>query len=71
MAITTEGEHVTDTPIRSLLKPHPDGGYILFTVNLDDAVLFTTFNFPDGFKAVAPLFENREPYEIKRTQTDF
>ena len=69
--VTTKGEHVTDEPIRSLLKPHPDGGYILLTVNLDDAVLFTSFNLPDGFKMVAPLFENRKPYEIKPKQTNF
>jgi len=69
--VTTKGEHVTDVPIRCLLKPHPDGAYILLTVNLDDAVLFTTFEFPDGLEAAAPLFENREPFEIKPDQTSF
>ncbi len=69
--VTTKGERVTDVPIRCLLKPHPDGGYILLTVNLDDAVLTTSFEFPDGLKTVAPLFENRKPYEIKPKQTDF
>ncbi len=69
--VTTKGKRVTDKPIRCLLKPHPDGGYILLTVNLDDAVLSTTFEFPDGLKTVAPLFENRKAYEIKAKQTNF
>ncbi len=69
--VATKGEHVTDVPIRCLLKPHPDGGYILLTVNLDDAVLSTTFEFPDGLKTVAPLFEKRAPYEITPEQTRF
>lgn len=69
--VTTKGEPVTDAPIRTLLKPHPDGGYILLTVNLDDAVLFTSFKFPEGFSTVTPLFENREPYELKPKQTEF
>ncbi len=60
-----KGIHVTDTPIRCLLKPHPDGGYILLTVNLDDAVLFTTFEFSGGLELVVPLFENRDPFELK------
>ncbi|MBN2057072.1 hypothetical protein JW905_19250 [bacterium] len=69
--VATKGEHVTDVPIRCLLKPHPDGGYILLTVNLDDAVLSTTFEFPDGLKTVTPMFENREPYELALEQTSF
>ncbi len=70
-SVSIKGEHVTDAPIRCLLKPHPDGGYVLLTVNLDDAVLFATFEFPGGLKAVAPRFENRKPYTIKPGQTRF
>jgi hypothetical protein len=69
--VKTKGQHVTDTPIRCLLKPHPDGGYILLAVNLDDAVLLTTFEFPGGLKSVSPLFENRDPYTIKPSKTNF
>lgn len=69
--VMTKGRHVTDAPIRCLLKPHPDGGYILLTVNLDDAVLFTTFEFPEGLKAAAPLFENRKACEIKPNGASF
>ena len=70
-SVSIKGEHVTDTPLRCLLKPHPDGGYVLLTVNLDDAVLFTTFEFPGGLKTVAPHFENREPCTIKPGQIRF
>jgi hypothetical protein len=70
-SVTTKGRHITETPIRSLLKPHPDSGYILLAVNLDDAVLFTTFAFPNGLKTVTPLFENREPFSIKPDQVNF
>ncbi|MCC6443437.1 MAG: beta-galactosidase [Armatimonadetes bacterium] len=50
---------VTDNPLRCLLKPHPEGGHILLTVNLDDAVLNATYRFPAGLKSAAPLFEER------------
>ena len=70
-SLKTEGEGVTEAPIRCLLKPHPEGGYVLLTVNLDDAVLFTTFEFPGGLGSAAPLFENRKPFEIEPGATSF
>lgn len=70
-SVVTTGERISDTPIRTLLKPHPNGGYILLTVNLDDAVLFSTFTLPAGFKTVTPLFENRKPYPVTTQQTEF
>ena len=70
-SLKIEGEGVTDAPVRCLLKPHPDGGYVLLTVNLDDAVLFTTFEFPGGLGSAAPLFENREPFEVEPGATTF
>ena len=53
-----EGEAVTDTPIRTLLKKNPNGGNILLTVNLDDAMLNVTYTFPNPLKDVQVLFEN-------------
>jgi len=66
-----KGVHVTDSPIRCLLKPCAEGGYVLLTVNLDDAVLFTTFEFPKGLKSATPLFENREPIKLEAEQKVF
>ncbi len=66
-----DGEEVSNAPLRCLLKPHPDGGYILLTVNLDDAVLDTTYSFPGGLTSAAPLFENREPIELDEGATTF
>jgi hypothetical protein len=66
-----EGDAVSPSPIRCLLKPHPDGGYILLTVNLDDSVLGVTYDFPGGLSSVAPLFENRDPVEVEEGTTTF
>jgi hypothetical protein len=63
-SLTTRGAPVTDMPIRCLLKHHPDGGYTLLSVNLDDANLVTTFEFPAGIESVQPLFEHREALAI-------
>jgi hypothetical protein len=70
-SVKTEGQPVSDTPIRCLLKPHPQGGYVLLTVNLDDAVMKATFEFPAGFKSVEPLFEERPAFELKPGQKTF
>jgi hypothetical protein len=59
-SVTPEGETITPSPIRALLKPHPDGGYVLFTVNLDNAIVVATYDFNRALRSVAALFENRE-----------
>ncbi|MBI2298190.1 MAG: hypothetical protein HYU66_04435 [Armatimonadetes bacterium] len=70
-SLRTEGDAVSQAPIRCLLKPHPDGGYVLLTVNLDDAVIKTTYTFAAGLKGVEPLDENRAAFEVKAGQTSF
>jgi len=60
------GKSPNPTPIRTLLKPAPDGGYILLTVNLDDAVLKTTYEFPKDIVAAHVLYENRIPETIEK-----
>ena len=57
--VAFEGDAVSPCPIRALLKPHPDGGYVLFTVNLDAAVFRVRFDFDRRLLNVTPLFENR------------
>jgi hypothetical protein len=69
--VKTQGESITETPVRCLLKQHPDGGYVLLTVNLDDAVMKGTFEFPGGLKSVQPLFESRPAFEQKPDQKTF
>ena len=58
--VTFEGEAVSPCPLRALLKPHSDGGYVLFTVNLDAAVLRARFDFDSRLRRVTPMFENRD-----------
>jgi len=54
-----------------LLKPHPEGGYILLTVNLDDAVLKVTYDFPRALETVHVLYENRFAEELGKGATSF
>jgi hypothetical protein len=69
--VTVEGKAPTQTPIRALLKPHPDGGYVLLTVNLDDAVLKVTYDFARPLETVHVLYENRLPEELEEGATGF
>lgn len=71
--VEVKGESISEDPIRCLLKPHPDGGYVLLTVNLDDAVLSATYTFPSALQSAQRLFENRpsaETNDDKKTFTD-
>ncbi|MBM3499175.1 MAG: hypothetical protein FJX74_10950 [Armatimonadetes bacterium] len=70
-SLKIEGEAVSDAPVRCLLKPHPDGGYVLLTVNLDDAVLNVTYELEGGLTAVEPLFENRPALELQEGTRSF
>ena len=69
--VEVEGEAPTQTPIRALLKPHPDGAYVLLTVNLDDAVLKATYEFPRAVEQLQVLYENRLPDELEEGATTF
>ena len=61
-AVDVKGPSISDNPIRCLLKPHREGGYVLLTVNLDDAVLNVTYTLPAGL-TVERLLENRPTVE--------
>lgn len=51
-------------PVRCLLKPHPDGGYVLMTVNLDATVLDCKFQFSKPLGVVHRMFENQPTWDI-------
>lgn len=70
-SLKTVGDPVSQSPVRCVLKPHPDGGYVLLTVNSDDTVIKATYEFPGGLKSVAPLYENRAAFELKPDQKTF
>lgn len=65
------GEPVTEFPIRVLLKPGKDGGYVMLTVNLDDAMLKVTYTFPRQLKRVATRFENQLPLTLEEGTATF
>lgn len=66
-----EGNALTEFPIRALLKPHPEGGYVLLTVNLDRAVLDGVFKFAKPLGGVMPLFETGEVLPIEEGAREF
>jgi hypothetical protein len=65
------GTAPTETPIRTLLKPHPGGGYVLLSVNVDDAVLKVTYTMPTTIKNAGVLFENRQPEKLSEDSRSF
>ncbi len=54
----TKGTMRTPADIRAMLKPHPDGGFVLLTVNIDEAVLNAEWTFPGELASVHIMFEN-------------
>ena len=63
-SVKIEGTSPTLNPIRCLLKPHPDGGYVLLSVNCDDAVLKVTYNFAKALAGAEALYENQGPLPL-------
>ena len=59
LTIDTPGRQITEADIRAMLKPHPGGGYVLLTVNIDEAALNATWTFPAELDSVELLFESR------------
>jgi hypothetical protein len=63
--VNVTGKSPTEDPVRCLLKPDGNGGYLLLTVNLDDSVLKVDYKFPKALKSAEVLFENRQPETLK------
>ena len=53
------------------MSKQPHNPQPVIDVYLDDTVLNTTFEFPAGLQAAEPLFENREPIDVKPGATAF
>jgi hypothetical protein len=70
-SLSIEWEGRSHTPIYSLLKPDPAGGYILIIVNVDNAIFRVTTIWPSVLTAVDPMFENRSAYTLGPTDTSF
>lgn len=69
--VEVKGGDVTATPLHCVLKPHPDGGYVLLTANVDDAVLHATFTFGSDLKSAAPMFENQPAVVLAKDKRSF
>ena len=55
--LDSEWESITKEPIRTLLKTHPDGGYVLLVVNIDAAPQRVRVVFADPKFKFTQLFE--------------
>lgn len=65
------GPSATSTPITCMLKRHPEGGFVLLTVNGDDSVLTATFTFPDKLTEVLREFENQPALKLSEDGKSF
>ncbi|MFA6244325.1 MAG: hypothetical protein WC655_25505, partial [Candidatus Hydrogenedentales bacterium] len=70
-SVHIEGKAPTTMPIRTLLKPHAEGGYVLLTVNLDDALLKVTYTFPQPLSQYQLLYENTLPQTPAENSSTF
>ncbi|MFH1923918.1 MAG: hypothetical protein ABIP48_29005 [Planctomycetota bacterium] len=55
----------SECPIRCLLKPHPEGGYVLLTANVDATVLDCTLRFSKPLASVERMFENQPAWGVE------
>lgn len=55
----------SECPIRCLLKPHPGGGYVLLTANVDATVLDCTFRFSKPLASAERMFENLPAWGVE------
>jgi len=69
IAVTGLGR--SEEPIHALLKPHPEGGYVLLSVNLEDVVLEATYSFPTRLQSVERLYENQLPMALEAAAKEF
>jgi hypothetical protein len=69
--VTVAGLGRTEEPVHSLLKPHPEGGYLLLSVNLEDTVLDATYSFPRELQSVERLYENQLPLTLDQAAREF
>jgi hypothetical protein len=58
-------------PVRCLLKPHPEGGYVLLACNVDSTVLDCKFRFSRPLAKVERMFENQPEWEIEPNSRAF
>ncbi|MEC8782248.1 MAG: hypothetical protein VXY07_05425 [Planctomycetota bacterium] len=56
-SVRFEGESITETPIRTLLKPLSKDEWVLLMVNMDDAVLNATLEFDRIIESAEWMFE--------------
>lgn len=69
VAITGDG--IIEAPLRCILKQDPAGGYVLMTVNLDEAILKASYTFASKISEAAVLFENRGPMTLTQDNHQF
>lgn len=70
-SVSVTGSSPTAAPLRCLLKQHPDGGYVLLSVNLDDAVLKVTFTMPKQITSAEVLYESRQKEKLSEDSKSF
>ena len=69
--VSFTGDAVTEYPLRTLLKPHRDGVYVLFTVNMDNTVVTGNFILPSALSSAKPMFENRSAFSLGEDKRSF
>jgi len=64
-SVTFEGEAITESPIRTLLKPRSETEWVLLAVNMDDAVLRANVRFEAGVKSAEFMFEGATAIDLQ------
>ena len=65
--VSFEGTSITPSPLRTLLKNNPNGGFVLITVNMDNTVITGQFEFDRSLEEPKLMFgsKNEIPFDKK------
>lgn len=70
-SVRFEGESITETPIRTLLKPLSKDEWVLLMVNMDDSVLNATLKFDRIIESAEWMFEGSTVLEREEVGSSF
>ena len=61
----------SEHPVHCLLKPHPEGGYVLLSCNTDSTMLDCTLRFSKPLESARRMFANQPAWSVKPGEQSF
>jgi hypothetical protein len=69
--VSFEGTAITSSPLRTLLKNNPNGGFVLLTVNMDNTVITGQFEFDQSLEEPKLMFGSKNGIPLDKGGRSF